>query len=138
VRDYILHLRFADGTEGDVDLRPELEGEVFEALKEPALFQAFTLSPELHTVTWLRTEQPPAADALQSTLRHCRSFRARLRRTIRIDGLRRENTDWTRLRQRTGMQREGAENMMCKPRPMAIIFHGRVRARLFRGQEPRT
>ena len=52
VRDYILHLRFADGTEGDVDLRQELEGEVFEPLKDRIFFQAFTLSPELHTVTW--------------------------------------------------------------------------------------
>jgi len=52
VRDYILHLRFADGTEGDVDLSQELEGEVFEPLKELTVFQAFILSPELHTVTW--------------------------------------------------------------------------------------
>jgi Protein of unknown function (DUF2442) len=52
VRDYILHLRFADGTEGDVDLGQELEGEVFEPLKELAFFRAFTVSPELHTVTW--------------------------------------------------------------------------------------
>jgi hypothetical protein len=52
VRDYILHLRFADGTEGDVDLSQELEGEVFERLKDRAFFQAFTVSPELHTVVW--------------------------------------------------------------------------------------
>lgn len=52
VRDYILHLRFADGTEGDVDLSQELEGEVFEPLKDLAIFQAFTVNPELHTVTW--------------------------------------------------------------------------------------
>ena len=52
VRAYILHLRFADGTEGDVDLSQELDGEVFEPLKALAFFQAFTVSPELHTVTW--------------------------------------------------------------------------------------
>jgi hypothetical protein len=52
VRHYILHLRFADGTEGDVDLSQELEGEVFEPLKDCAFFQAFTVSPELHTVVW--------------------------------------------------------------------------------------
>ena len=52
VRDYILHLRFIDGTEGDVDLSQELEGEVFEPLKDLAFFQAFTVNPELHTVTW--------------------------------------------------------------------------------------
>jgi hypothetical protein len=52
VRDYILHLRFADGTEGNVDLRQELDGEVFEPLKDLIFFQAFTLSADLHTVTW--------------------------------------------------------------------------------------
>jgi Protein of unknown function (DUF2442) len=30
VRDYVVWLRFRDGTEGEVDLRPELWGEVFE------------------------------------------------------------------------------------------------------------
>ena len=52
VCNYILHLRFADGTEGDVDLSQELEGEVFEPLKDLACFRAFTISPELHTVMW--------------------------------------------------------------------------------------
>jgi|TARA_Y100000031_G_C7914494_1_gene245389 hypothetical protein len=52
VRDYILHLRFSDGTEGDVDLSQELEGEIFEPLKERAFFKTFTVSPGLHTVTW--------------------------------------------------------------------------------------
>ena len=52
VRDYILHLRFADGAEGDVDFSQELEGEVFEPLKEPAFFQSFTVNPEINTVTW--------------------------------------------------------------------------------------
>ncbi len=33
VRDYILHIRFSNGIEGDVDLKEELEGEVFEPLK---------------------------------------------------------------------------------------------------------
>ena len=46
VRGYILHLRFADGTEGDVDLGQELEGEVFEPIKDLIFFQAFTLSTD--------------------------------------------------------------------------------------------
>jgi hypothetical protein len=52
VRDYVIHVRFADGTEGEVDMRNELDGEVFEPLKDPARFRAFQLHPELHTVTW--------------------------------------------------------------------------------------
>jgi hypothetical protein len=52
VRDYILHVRFADGVEGDIDLRNELDGEVFEPLKDPDYFKGFTLHPDLHTITW--------------------------------------------------------------------------------------
>lgn len=35
VHDYIIHLRFADGAKGDVDLSQELYGEMFEPLKDP-------------------------------------------------------------------------------------------------------
>lgn len=52
VHDFILHLQFSDGTEGDVDLEPELDGEVFRPLKDPAYFKQFTVNAELHTVTW--------------------------------------------------------------------------------------
>jgi hypothetical protein len=52
VRDFIVHLRFADGTEGDVDLRDELYGEVFAPLNAPALFRQFSVHPEFHTLTW--------------------------------------------------------------------------------------
>jgi hypothetical protein len=52
VREYMLHLRFGNGTEGDVDISQELEGEVFDRLKDRDFFQAFTISPELHTVVW--------------------------------------------------------------------------------------
>ncbi len=52
VRDFIVHLRFADGTEGDVDLRDELYGELFGPLKDPALFQQFSVHPEFQTLTW--------------------------------------------------------------------------------------
>jgi len=45
-------VRFADGTEGDVDLEAELWGEVFEPLKNLANFRDFRLDVELNTVTW--------------------------------------------------------------------------------------
>ena len=35
---YRLFLRFNDGAAGEVDLFAELEGEVFEALRDPAMF----------------------------------------------------------------------------------------------------
>ncbi|MBI4311682.1 MAG: DUF2442 domain-containing protein [Chloroflexi bacterium] len=38
LRPYVLLLEFADSTRGEVDLTNELWGEVFEPLKDPALF----------------------------------------------------------------------------------------------------
>jgi len=52
VQDFVIHLRFTDGAEGDVDLRDELYGEMFEPLKDRALFQQFSVHPEFHTLTW--------------------------------------------------------------------------------------
>jgi hypothetical protein len=52
MHDFTIHIRFSDGTEGDVDLSNELHGEVFEPLKDPALFRKFTVHPEFHTLCW--------------------------------------------------------------------------------------
>lgn len=52
VSDFVLHLRFADGVEGDIDLRDELEGAVFAPLQDVAYFRRFRVDPELHTLTW--------------------------------------------------------------------------------------
>jgi hypothetical protein len=52
LRDYVIRVRFADGVEGDVDLQNELDGEVFEPLKDAAFFKRLEVNPELHTVTW--------------------------------------------------------------------------------------
>ncbi len=45
-------LRFADGVEGEVDLKAELWGEVFEPLKDPVEFGKLRLNEELGTVVW--------------------------------------------------------------------------------------
>lgn len=50
--DFVIHLRFADGTEGDVDLGQELYGEMFEPLRDPKVFRRFTVHPEFHTLCW--------------------------------------------------------------------------------------
>jgi hypothetical protein len=50
--DYRIHLRFADGTQGEVDLGAELYGELLEPLKNKALFRQFTIHPEFQTLTW--------------------------------------------------------------------------------------
>ena len=46
----VVWIRFSDGSEGEVDLGGELDGEVFEPLKDKRLFRAVTLHPEWHTV----------------------------------------------------------------------------------------
>ncbi|NQT38399.1 MAG: DUF2442 domain-containing protein [Planctomycetes bacterium] len=52
VRDFTIHLRFANGTEGDVELGGELYGEIFEPLKDMETFKQFTIHPEFHTLCW--------------------------------------------------------------------------------------
>ena len=52
VRDYVLWLKFRDGTSGEIDLERELWGEVFEPLKDLEYFRSFRLEPELGTVSW--------------------------------------------------------------------------------------
>jgi hypothetical protein len=52
VRGFVIHLRFSDGTEGDVDLADDLSGEIFEPLNELSYFKQFVLHPELHTICW--------------------------------------------------------------------------------------
>ena len=50
VKDYVIWLRFQDGTEGEVDLKDELYGEVFEPLKNMDYFKSFVVHPEYHTI----------------------------------------------------------------------------------------
>ena len=52
VRDYVIWFRFNDGAEGEVDLSGELEGEVFEPLKDLTAFKRFQVDPELETIVW--------------------------------------------------------------------------------------
>lgn len=52
VSQYIIWLRFSDGTEGEVDLSAELYGEVFEPLKSVEVFKTFFVNPEWGTIAW--------------------------------------------------------------------------------------
>jgi len=52
VSGYRLALRFNNGETGTVDLSRELEGEVFEPLKDPALFATAHQHPVMRTVAW--------------------------------------------------------------------------------------
>jgi hypothetical protein len=52
VRDFVIHLRFADGVEGDVNLQNELEGEIFTPLKDASCFRQFTVNKDFCTLSW--------------------------------------------------------------------------------------
>ena len=52
VSDYKLLLTFADGSIKLVDLKPYLDGEVFDPLKEIGYFRTVRLDPDLDTIVW--------------------------------------------------------------------------------------
>ncbi len=52
VRDYVVWVRFRDGTAGEVDLSRQLRGPVFQPLRDPEYFKKFTIHPEFRTLVW--------------------------------------------------------------------------------------
>ncbi len=52
LHDYVIWLKFNDGTKGEVDLNDELYGEVFEPLNDVDKFKAFKVDPVLETIVW--------------------------------------------------------------------------------------
>lgn len=50
--NYRLFLRFNTGDEGEVDLSGELDGEVFEPLRDPTLFSTAFQHPVMRTAAW--------------------------------------------------------------------------------------
>ena len=52
VGGYRLAVTFTDGSEREVDLRDELQGEVFEPLRDEAVFAEAFVDPESRTVAW--------------------------------------------------------------------------------------
>lgn len=63
---YKVWLRFEDGLEGEIDLEPELWGEVFEPLRDLATFRKLRLDEVLGTVVW-----PNGADFAPEFLYQC-------------------------------------------------------------------
>jgi Protein of unknown function (DUF2442) len=52
VRDFIVWVKFEDGSEGEIDLTAELYGPVFEPLKDVSYFKQVRVDPELGTIAW--------------------------------------------------------------------------------------
>ena len=63
VSGFVVWLRFRDGTEGKVDLWPELVGPIFEPLRNLESFRQFQIDPGFHTLVW-----PNGADIAPETL----------------------------------------------------------------------
>lgn len=70
VGPYALSLHFEDGTTQRIDFRPVLEGEVFGALRDLALFNAVELDPTFGTIQW-----PNGADFDPETLHDWPKYR---------------------------------------------------------------
>jgi hypothetical protein len=52
LRDYVLWFWFNYGAEGEINLEQELEGEMFEPLRNKQMFQRFKVDPEIDTIVW--------------------------------------------------------------------------------------
>ena len=50
--EYTIRLEFSDGSIRDVDLSTELHGEVFEPLRDPAVFAQVRVNSETGTIEW--------------------------------------------------------------------------------------
>ena len=68
VGEYVVWLRFNDGVEGEVDLKDELWGPVFEPLRDKEEFRKVRVHPELHTIVW-ENEADFAPEFLYSIVR---------------------------------------------------------------------
>ncbi len=51
-KNYQIWLKFNDGSEGVVDLKDELYGEMFKPLRNKKMFKSFRVHPELETLVW--------------------------------------------------------------------------------------
>ena len=52
VRAFVIWLRFDDDVEGEVDLAGDLDGPIFEPLRDARHFRSFVLHPEFRTIVW--------------------------------------------------------------------------------------
>jgi hypothetical protein len=52
INDYRLRIGFSDGSTKDVDLAGELQGEIFEPLKDLDFFLKVSVNPDTRTIEW--------------------------------------------------------------------------------------
>ncbi len=63
VREYVVWVKFEDGTSGEVDLSGSLRGPVFEPLQNIDYFKQVSVDSEVGTIVW-----PNGADIAPETL----------------------------------------------------------------------
>jgi hypothetical protein len=63
VREYVVWVKFEDGTSGEVDLSGSLRGPVFEPLQNIDYFKQVSVDSEIGTIVW-----PNGADIAPETL----------------------------------------------------------------------
>jgi len=52
IKDYVVRVRFDDGTERVIDFEPILIGPLFGPLRDPALFRQLKVDAEIGTIVW--------------------------------------------------------------------------------------
>jgi hypothetical protein len=52
IRDFVLKIKFNDGTVKVIEVKPLLTGQVFEPLHDPDFFARVTIDPVAQTVAW--------------------------------------------------------------------------------------
>jgi hypothetical protein len=67
VRGHVVWLRFRDGTQGEIDLGPALNGPVFEPLKDEAYFRTFSIDPRFCTLRWSGQTAPTSRQNASTT-----------------------------------------------------------------------
>jgi hypothetical protein len=73
VDDYVLEVKFDDGTSQRIDFRPVLLGELYGPLQDLSLFNQVEVDSEVHTLVW-----PNGADFDPATLHNWPEYAAEL------------------------------------------------------------
>jgi len=73
VNGYLLLVAFYDGTKQLIDFEPVLYGEMWDPLRDPALFNQVSIEPIAHTLSW-----PNGADFDPETLRNWPEYQGEL------------------------------------------------------------
>ena len=78
VGPYTLRVEFNDGISQTINFEPVLVGEIFGSLREPSVFNAVKIDPEVHTLVW-----PNGADFDPATLHDWPVYEAALHERAR-------------------------------------------------------